>query len=351
MIEGIPHLNPERPEESKRPGGERLAGSRALVLTNQHVRVLCVGFAAFETATIAGLWGMQVDFAWPVWHMVLAAMSAAISVVGLAYFLGRLRSGTPISDREPRVLLALLINFLWPSIPTVFVAAFVPHPDPFLFEEPFSQVVGVVLATICVAVFHGIPALVLFRALRARVGRDDSYWTQDTYGTSGRSAVLLGLSMMVGGWTATMGVVLYGIVQVVFIQLGFDWLSAREIVFVLGAMNFVYVFGMAAGFVMALFTATIPSDTQMDKTVPRLFGTTFVIGSLASIFHPLVGALAAAFTAVAISFSVRKRYPLIELGNCQRCRYNLHGLGSPVCPECGYSHEPHELPSGFLAEQ
>lgn len=337
MIEAIPQLNPDRPPLKERQHWD--APTRTPALMPAQVRLLALGFASFQMLTVAGVWGLllQIEPDWPGWYIGLAWLSTAIAAAGVVFFLAQLLNRVPISRNEPRAMIALLVNFLWPVFPTGFIALRIEHNDPFPLDELYT-VVAVPIAFVCIVVFHGFPALSIASALRKRIGDDDRLWLPHQSDGPSRKNALIGMSMLVGGWTAAVGVFAYIGPRGVFAYGG-----VRELIYMLGAMNFAFAGGMMGGLVAALFTATIPKNTRFDRSIPRIFIPVMVIGILCSLWNPMGGALGAIVTGLYMSISVRNGHKLIPLGLCQKCAYNLQGLGEHRCPECGYEHQSHEL--------
>jgi len=297
----------------------------------RHLRFLLVGVAVFQTLTLFGVWRLVAsDAELSLW---ISGTIATLIALGCAVAsLIRLLQPKPVNRAEILTGAALAFNPLWPGVPIITES---------LIRDPSSPEVSYTfIAAICMLFFHAFPGAILFVSLHRRLGSDDEHWSPTQTESGPRSVGLMGMSILIGGWTAAYGLLAFFAVQAILYAP-----TIEEIVLGLGSLNFALAAGMALGFLSSLFSATLPSNTHLDRAIPWLFAPPFVAGVVASAINPMAGALAAGAAIIVSSFTVSGRFKLIPIGLCQSCAYDISGIDSDTCPECGHHYTAKEPPA------
>lgn len=311
------------PETGTVPGTTRARPPRPRALTNWQIRLLCVGLAAAQLVTGAGLW-----LSWPVakgatGHFWLAGLSAAVALTATVLTIMAWLVGGPVSRVERNTIVALAINPVWGMV----IGLMIQGPDEAQEYDTYATfLIGVFGGLV---VLHLIPAVIMLFAVHWRLGSTDADWSPHEASNGDKGVALLGLSIMTGGWTATLGLI--G-AWIVYGGGGFD---STDLPGLLMALAFVQGFGMVVGLFAAAVSSTIPSNTRLDRSVPRIFLPAMGAGAIGSAVSPPLGIPAAAITLVVMCIVTRRTCRLFPAGHCQHCNYDLAGLAEPVCPECG----------------
>ncbi len=102
----------------------------------------------------------------------------------------------------------------------------------------------------------------------------------------------------------------------------------------------IIAFAMMAGFVLSLAAMGILAAVQPVPLAPYLIGCTFLAGSVIT-YQVSMMIIRAQLRSVLADTARRERLPM-----CLKCGYNLKGIASTRCPECGYhlSTPPGTLP-------
>lgn len=284
------------------------------------VRTIAAIIAGYQTLTVYGLW-MLAGFDVPYMLTAGGGLATLIALSLMVKFVRDARRGGPVTSAERWLIVILGANPLWPGIPLLIGSEFM---------RDGWDIAYIVTAMIGILVFHTIPGLVLFDAFQRRVGKSDDTWRPHHSTQGERSGALLGLSILAGGWCGAFGLI------AATIRYEFDpSVGWRDALYALGLSHFGYAFGMVLGFFAALFTATIPAQTRLDRSALPLFAIPFVLGVVGSAVNPLIGVLAAALGAIGSSVYVARRHPIVQPGRCHACGYSLRGLTTDTCPECG----------------
>ncbi len=92
------------------------------------------------------------------------------------------------------------------------------------------------------------------------------------------------------------------------------------------------IIGAVVGSVGSLWLAR----ADPAKTLPRIAVVTGVTGVALSLIAPLpLAALGMIAAAIPVGIIAARSHPLFGLGLCAGCGYDLSGLLTPICPECG----------------
>ncbi len=276
--------------------------------------------AGYQSLTILGLW-LSVGQGVRRVDEIAGGIATLCAFCLMVLFARDARRGGVVTRAEAWCAMLLAVNPLWPGLPIAIG----------VWQSGTGWDVGHVLTVmIGVLVFHTAAGLVLADAFMRRAVRSDDTWRSYLSTPSERSGALLGLSMLSGGWTGAFGLI------AALIRYDFD-LSVRftDVMKALAFSHIGYALGMVLGFFAALFTATIPARTRLDRSALPLFGVPFVLGVVGSAVHPVVGLLAAGLGAIGSSVYVARRHRAIRPGRCHVCGYNLRGLHADACPECG----------------
>lgn len=323
---------PEMPDRSTRatepepdpvPGRTRTRPSRPRALTNWQIRLLCVGLAAAQLVTGAGLWlGLPVATGATA-HYWLAGLSAIVAATAVVLFTMAWLVGGPMQRFERDTIVALAINPAWAMVIGLAI------PGPTVVNGHDTTAIYQLSIFGGLIVLHLVPALLMVFAVQRRIGTTDADWNPHLADDGDRGAVLLGLSILTGGWTAVLGLIGFG---VVYSGGSFDPDDVSDIFMFLA---FGQGFGMVLGLFAAILSSTIPVGTRLDRSVPRIFLPAMGAGAIGSAAFPLLGIPAAAITLVVMCIVTRRTCRLYPQGHCQHCNYDLAGLAEPVCPECG----------------
>ncbi|MFK7882739.1 MAG: hypothetical protein AB8F26_00970 [Phycisphaerales bacterium] len=284
------------------------------------IRTIAAIMAGYQTLTVCGLWmlaGQDVPFV----HTPGGGLATLIALVLTVRFAVDARRAKPITHTEKWRAVLLSANPLWPGIPLLIGSE--------LIRDGWD-IAYITTAMIGILVFHTIPGLILADAFKMRVGKSDDSWRPHHSTQSERSGALHGLSIVASGWCGAFGLI------AALTRYEFDpSVGLRDALYALGLSHFGYALGMVLGFFAALFTATIPAQTWLDRSVLPLFSIPFTLGVVGSAVNPIIGVLAAVLGAIGSSIYVSKRHPIVQPGRCHACDYSLRGLTTETCPECG----------------
>lgn len=323
MFDAVPQFEPERPADPERDRAGRArhewSGSHtAAVLPHGQFRTIVGVLWLLQAVTVPGVWSLA-----PVRSpsaSVAGWVAGAVALVAGGWFLfGAVRS-RPFTRAEAWLVLAPGVNAVWPAL-----AALVAPRD--------SEAFGLILIlTMGMGVLHILPALLLGVPAFHRVRVAGDRWTPHQASGDARSGVLLGLSVLIGGWAAAFGMGLFLLIHErgqmepgkAYAELG-------------AAMTFALPFGMFLGFCCGIFSAILPVPTRFDRSIPRLFIPPFLAGVVGSAINPFLGVLLAGGTLLLMSIVVRRTCRLHPPGSCESCGYSLAGIDGSVCPECGHA--------------
>jgi hypothetical protein len=183
--------------------------------------------------------------------------------------------------------------------------------------------------------------LPLLMRFRARCGETDEAWTPHLAPSDERSAALLGLCLLVGGWTAFAGSIAVWATDPWSVSLHHD--PQYQTPGILDALSFGVLtqpIGIVFGLIGAVIAATIPANTRADRSVPLIFLPIFSAGVLGCLIDPLAGVCGAAAMGVVMPMIAWRTCRIIPPGRCQKCAYDLTDNATGVCSECGTPVSP-----------
>lgn len=298
---------------------------RPRALTNEQIRLLCVALATAQLFTGAGLWlGLPV-VAGTTAHYWLAGLSAIVAATAVMLFNRAWLMGGPVSRVERDTMLALALNPAWAMV----IGLAIPRPTVVNQHDTTALYqLGIFGGLV---VLHLIPASLMVFAVQRRIGTTDADWNPHLADNGDRGAVLLGLPILTGGWTAVLGLVGAGIVW------GGRSFDSSDLPDIFIFLAFAQGCGMVLGLFAGIISSTIPASTRLDRSVPRIFLPAMATGAIGTAVFPLLGIPAAAITLLITCLVTRRTCRPFPPGHCQRCNYDLAGLADAVCPECGHA--------------
>lgn len=307
------------------PRESRVPPPRPRALTNEQIRLLCVGLAVAQLVTGAGLWlGLPVA-AGATGHYWLAGLSAIVAATVVVLFTMAWLVGGPVQRFERDTIVALAINPAWAIVIGLAI------PGPTVVNQHDTTAIYKLSIFGGLIVLHMIPAILMVFAVQRRLGTTDADWNPHLADPGDKNVALLGVSILAGGWTAVLGLI--G-AWIVYGRGGFD---SDDLPDLLMALAFVQGVGMVLGLFAAIVSSTLPASTRLDRSVSRIFLPAMGAGVIGSAAFPLLGVPAAAITLLIMCLVTRRTCRLYPPGHCQHCNYDLAGLADQVCPECGHA--------------
>ena len=291
------------------------------------LRVLGAAMAAFHALAMIGVFVMP-DGEVPMWAVWPIVGTGAATAMAVAVILARAAlhaepvARYEISSLQTLLVLPLAVHFGLGSVVLVF------DPD-------VATVVGwVVFGAMLLLIFACLPVFLLCQRLALRLGASDASWTPHLASGANRNAALVGVCVLVGGWTAFAGALGAWTVNVGSI-LFYPSHGKTGLIDALSLAVFFQPVGMLLGFFASVVVSTLPSNTRMDKAVPLIFLPTFGAGVVGSMIDPVLGVLGAGAAGVVMAGVAWRTQRVIPPGLCQKCAYDLTDNAAGVCPECG----------------
>lgn len=93
--------------------------------------------------------------------------------------------------------------------------------------------------------------------------------------------------------------------------------------------------GVFCGLISLLYLVPMLRDTDTRRSLPYVHVRATVIGLVLGIGFPLIGAGAAFLAQYLLGQRAKYRYALRPRPECPGCGYDIEGLHSGICPECG----------------
>lgn len=293
------------------------------------LRELAFIMAAFHGMGLIGFFA-NVDVIEPIGLWLIVGSGAAVCVcIAILFARAALREG-PIERVEVKALGVLIL------LPLV-VGALIGIAGLIDGSNRLETIAAMLLASMLLVVFACLPVLPLLTRFRARLGESDESWTPHLAAYNERGVALLGVCIVVGGWTAFAGSIAMWAIDPWSVDLKASYPEYRTpgIVDALSFGVLMQPIGMFLGFIGAVIVATVPNNTRMDRSVPLIFLPIFVAGVLGCLIDPRVGVLAAASMGVVMPVIAWRTCRIIPPGRCQKCAYDLTDNATGVCPECG----------------
>lgn len=323
----VPISDPQPPgaSQERRWAGE---GGTGRALPVWQLRSLAAVMAAFHAMGLIGFFA-HVDAIEPIWLWTVTGGGVVVCASIAIYFTRAALRREPVSRVEVQVLKLLM---LLPLVVNVLILV----PDLLAGQDIGSAIAGMYIACVLLVLFACLPVLPLLMRFRARCGETDEAWTPHLAPSDERSAALLGLCLLVGGWTAFAGSIAMwaGDPRSVTLYHGTEH-RTPDLIDALSFGVLMQPIGMILGFLGALIAATIPSITRTDRSVPLIFLPIFGAGVLGCLIDPLVGVCGAGAMSVVMPVAAWRTCRIIPPGRCQKCAYDLTDNATVVCPECG----------------
>ena len=103
------------------------------------------------------------------------------------------------------------------------------------------------------------------------------------------------------------------------------------------------MFGGIVGLFSSIYNIPMLLFTDLRKSLPFSFGCTAAVVAITSIVSPILAVLAGVYTQIICAIAslwLFKTPALRPFWLCQHCHYDMRGIESPICPECGNPHSP-----------
>lgn len=330
----VPISDPQPPEASqeRRWAGEGGAG-RALPVWQ--LRMLAAVMAAFHAMGMVGFFAPVVNdgsapssSAGLVWKWLIVGIGVSIASAIAAVMTRSALKAKPIGSSDCRLLVLLLVL---PVLVNVLLSLVLLCTT----SEPRFFIGVLVIGTAVLAVFACLPVYILLRRFRVRLGDSDAVWTPHRASNGGRCDALIGLSVLVGGWTAFGGALTMSITDPWGLISHGPSTTKTSFLAAFGVGVLAQPVGMLLGAIGCVVVAVVPVGTRTDRSVPLIFLPVFFVGVLGSLFDPLLGIFAAGTVAVLMTIVAWRTCRIIPPGRCQKCAYDLADNATGVCPECG----------------
>jgi hypothetical protein len=129
-------------------------------------------------------------------------------------------------------------------------------------------------------------------------------------------------------------------------MIGLGWAAAIAMIVVQGfgseAMLVLWiatVIAAAAGAFTAPLVCIILWRADLGRAVPFVYlSSLFAIIPTVAIAGPYT-VFVAILMVLLLSGVAARKYRIVDVGECEKCGYSLHGLTEPGCPECGHGRK------------